>query len=147
MTAPDRKLFATLAADIAGYSALMGADEESPVRDLKASLMAAGPDVIREVGPNQSLGDTSDPRRFSHLDDRPIKHHAIGTSVTHDAFRHDLEHLLCEAGPDGGKLSSWTALSGDSSSTITLRHFDACEAAVHLINRAPSQRSTAAWRK
>src|SRR5437763_3547723 len=32
----ERKLAAVLAADIAGYSALMGADEEATVRDLKA---------------------------------------------------------------------------------------------------------------
>src|SRR5262249_227402 len=32
----SRRLAAILAADIAGYSALMGADEESTVRDLKA---------------------------------------------------------------------------------------------------------------
>jgi adenylate cyclase len=32
----SRKLAAILAADIAGYSALMGANEEATVRDLKA---------------------------------------------------------------------------------------------------------------
>ena len=32
----DRRLAAILAADIAGYSALMGADEARTVRDLKA---------------------------------------------------------------------------------------------------------------
>ena len=32
----SRRLAAILAADIAGYSALMGADEEGTVRDLKA---------------------------------------------------------------------------------------------------------------
>src|SRR5215475_15506493 len=32
----ERKLAAILAADIAGYSALMGADEQATVRDLKA---------------------------------------------------------------------------------------------------------------
>ncbi len=32
----SRKLAATLAADIAGYSALMGTDDERTVRDLKA---------------------------------------------------------------------------------------------------------------
>ena len=32
----SRKLAAILAADIAGYSALMGADDEATVRDLKA---------------------------------------------------------------------------------------------------------------
>src|SRR5882762_3850688 len=35
MSAPSRRLAAILAADIAGYSALMGADEERTVRDLK----------------------------------------------------------------------------------------------------------------
>ena len=36
MSAPSRRLAAILAADIAGYSALMAADEEATVRDLKA---------------------------------------------------------------------------------------------------------------
>ena len=34
-TKVSRRLAAILAADIAGYSALMGADEEATVRDLK----------------------------------------------------------------------------------------------------------------
>ena len=37
MPAPSRRLAAILAADIAGYSALMGADEEATVRDLKGA--------------------------------------------------------------------------------------------------------------
>jgi class 3 adenylate cyclase len=45
----ERKLAAILAADIAGYSALMGADEETTVRDLKTrqSDTAADRDVQR----------------------------------------------------------------------------------------------------
>src|SRR5262245_4053746 len=39
----ERRLAAILAADIAGYSALMGADEETTVRDLKAHQSAILP--------------------------------------------------------------------------------------------------------
>jgi hypothetical protein len=35
----ERRLAAILAADIAGYSAIMGADEVSTVRDLKAFVL------------------------------------------------------------------------------------------------------------
>ena len=44
-----RKLTAILAADIAGYSALMGADEAGTVRDLKAHQVAVFP-IISEHG-------------------------------------------------------------------------------------------------
>jgi adenylate cyclase len=44
-----RKLAAILAPDIAGYSALMGADEESTVRDLKAHQTVVLP-MIGEHG-------------------------------------------------------------------------------------------------
>jgi adenylate cyclase len=45
----SRKLAAILAADIAGYSALMGADEEATVRDLKAHQAVILP-MIRDHG-------------------------------------------------------------------------------------------------
>src|SRR4030081_897494 len=45
----ERTLAAILAADIAGYSALMGADEEATVRDLKAHQSAILP-MIKEYG-------------------------------------------------------------------------------------------------
>jgi len=45
----ERKLAAILAADIAGYSALMGANEEATVRDLKAH-QAVVPPMISEHG-------------------------------------------------------------------------------------------------
>ena len=43
----ERKLAAILAADIAGYSALMGADEEATVRDLKAHQAVILPMIAR----------------------------------------------------------------------------------------------------
>src|SRR5438105_1696479 len=43
----ERRLAAILAADIAGYSALMGADEEATVRDLKGHLSVILP-MIKE---------------------------------------------------------------------------------------------------
>src|SRR4029453_16894360 len=45
----QRRLAAILAADIAGYSALMGADEEATVRDLKAHQAVILP-MIRDHG-------------------------------------------------------------------------------------------------
>src|SRR5437763_16575716 len=45
----ERKLAAILAADIAGYSALMGADEEATVRDLKGHQAVVLP-IFREHG-------------------------------------------------------------------------------------------------
>jgi adenylate cyclase len=45
----ERRLAAILAADIAGYSALMGADEEATVRDLKAHQCVILP-MIKESG-------------------------------------------------------------------------------------------------
>src|SRR2546428_10481117 len=45
----ERKLAAILAADIAGYSALMGADEEATVRDLKGHQAVVLP-MIGEHG-------------------------------------------------------------------------------------------------
>src|SRR5436190_12217086 len=49
MSAPSRRLAAILAADIAGYSAVMGADEEATVRDLKAHQSVVLP-MIKEHG-------------------------------------------------------------------------------------------------
>ena len=46
---PQRRLAAILAADIAGYSALMGVDDEATVRDLKAHQSVILP-MIREHG-------------------------------------------------------------------------------------------------
>src|ERR1700687_338267 len=46
----ERKLAAILAADIAGYSALMGADEEATVRDLKAHQSAILPMITEHGG-------------------------------------------------------------------------------------------------
>jgi adenylate cyclase len=45
----QRRLAAILAADIAGYSALMGADEDATVRDLKAHQSVILP-MIKEHG-------------------------------------------------------------------------------------------------
>jgi adenylate cyclase len=45
----ERRLAAILAADIAGYSALMGADEEATVRDVKANQSVILP-IIKEHG-------------------------------------------------------------------------------------------------
>src|SRR5438552_7072672 len=45
-----RKLVAILAADIAGYSALMGADEARTVRDLKAHQAVVLPLVVQFGG-------------------------------------------------------------------------------------------------
>ena len=45
----ERRLAAILAADIAGYSALMGADEEATVRDLKGHQAAVLP-MVNEHG-------------------------------------------------------------------------------------------------
>src|SRR5947209_3818418 len=45
----ERRLSAILAADIAGYSALMGADEARTVRDLKGHQAVVLP-MIREFG-------------------------------------------------------------------------------------------------
>jgi len=45
----ERRLAAILAADIAGYSALMGADEEATVRDLKAHQAVVMP-MIKDHG-------------------------------------------------------------------------------------------------
>src|SRR5215467_158305 len=45
----QRRLAAILAADIAGYSALMGADEAGTVRDLKAHQAVVLP-IVREHG-------------------------------------------------------------------------------------------------
>jgi class 3 adenylate cyclase len=49
----SRRLAAILAADIAGYSALMGADEEATVRDLKAHQTVVLP-LIAEHGGNNT---------------------------------------------------------------------------------------------
>src|SRR6195256_5121108 len=46
----ERRLAAILAADIAGYSALMGADEEATVRDLKAHQAVVLPMVGQHGG-------------------------------------------------------------------------------------------------
>src|SRR2546421_11594342 len=46
----ERKLAAILAADIAGYSALMGADEDATVRDLKAHQAVVLPMVGEHGG-------------------------------------------------------------------------------------------------
>jgi adenylate cyclase len=46
-----RRLAAILAADIAGYSVLMGADEEATVRDLKARQAVVLP-MIGKQGPH-----------------------------------------------------------------------------------------------
>src|SRR5262245_62751568 len=46
----ERKLAAILAADIAGYSALMGADEEATVRDLKAHQAVILPMIAMHGG-------------------------------------------------------------------------------------------------
>src|SRR5436190_23676933 len=46
----ERKLAAILAADIAGYSALMGADEEATVRDLKAHQAVVLPMITQHSG-------------------------------------------------------------------------------------------------
>src|SRR5207248_8030229 len=48
-TMVGRKLAAILAADIAGYSALMGADEEATVRDLKDHQAVVLP-MVKEHG-------------------------------------------------------------------------------------------------
>src|SRR6202022_4434464 len=45
----ERRLSAILAADIAGYSALMGADEEATVRDLKGHQAVVLP-MVKEHG-------------------------------------------------------------------------------------------------
>ena len=50
METQSRKLAAILAADIAGYSALMGADEEATVRDLKAHQSVVLPLVVKHEG-------------------------------------------------------------------------------------------------
>src|SRR3954447_12564164 len=48
----DRRLAAILAADIAGYSRLMGADEEGTLRDLKAHRKAlVDPKITEHRGP------------------------------------------------------------------------------------------------
>src|SRR5215831_9249646 len=46
----SRRLAAILAADIAGYSALMGADEETTVRDLKAHQAVILPMIAGHSG-------------------------------------------------------------------------------------------------
>jgi class 3 adenylate cyclase len=46
----SRRLTAILAADIAGYSALMGADDEATVRDLKAHQDVVLPMIGEHVG-------------------------------------------------------------------------------------------------
>jgi adenylate cyclase len=46
----ERRLAAILAADIAGYSALMGADEEATVRDLKSHQAVVLPMVKDHIG-------------------------------------------------------------------------------------------------
>src|SRR5262249_22555865 len=46
----SRRLAAILAADIAGYSALMGADEESTVRDFKAHQAIVLPMIAEHGG-------------------------------------------------------------------------------------------------
>jgi adenylate cyclase len=46
----QRRLAAILAADIAGYSALMGTDEEAKVRDLKAHQAVILPMVSQHGG-------------------------------------------------------------------------------------------------
>jgi adenylate cyclase len=46
-----RRLAAILAADIAGYGVLMGADEEATVRDLKAQQAVVLP-MIGKQGPH-----------------------------------------------------------------------------------------------
>ena len=52
----QRRLAAILAAEIAGYSALMGGDEARTVRDLKAHQAVVLPIVDREVFTTGSLG-------------------------------------------------------------------------------------------
>ncbi|HEV8695151.1 MAG TPA: hypothetical protein VGQ93_13355, partial [Lysobacter sp.] len=47
---PSRRLAAILAADIAGYSALVGADEARTVRDLKELQAAVLPMVVEHGG-------------------------------------------------------------------------------------------------
>src|SRR5438067_11672368 len=46
----ERRLSAILAADIAGYSALMGADEARTVRDLKAHQVVVLPMIAQFAG-------------------------------------------------------------------------------------------------
>ena len=46
----DRRLAAILAADIAGYSALMGANEEATVRDLRAHQAVILPLIAKHGG-------------------------------------------------------------------------------------------------
>ena len=50
MPRAERRLAAILAADIAGYSALMGTDEEATVRELKAHQAAVLPIIISHGG-------------------------------------------------------------------------------------------------
>src|SRR6267154_337604 len=49
-TKVNRRLAAILAADIAGYSALMGADEDATVRDLKAHQTVVLPMITEHGG-------------------------------------------------------------------------------------------------
>jgi len=53
-TTVSRRLAAILAADIAGYSALMGADEEATVAELKAHQVVVLP-MINEYGAASSI--------------------------------------------------------------------------------------------
>ena len=46
----DRKLAAILAADVAGYSALVGKDEEATIRSFNAHLSALGPIIGAHSG-------------------------------------------------------------------------------------------------
>ena len=52
-----RRLAAILAADIAGYSALMGADEAGTVRDLKAHQAVVLPMITEHGGRLDTAGD------------------------------------------------------------------------------------------
>jgi class 3 adenylate cyclase len=47
----ERRLAAILAADVAGYSRLMGADEEGTARELREHRSVADPLVARHGGP------------------------------------------------------------------------------------------------
>jgi adenylate cyclase len=51
----SRKLAAILAADIADYSALLGADEEATVRDLKAHQAVILPMIWGSSGPTVNV--------------------------------------------------------------------------------------------
>jgi class 3 adenylate cyclase len=67
----DRRLAAILAADVAGYSRLMEADEEATLAQLKAHRRALIDSKIKEhrgqlvnlgAGPRQAAGSTANPK-------------------------------------------------------------------------------------